>query len=135
MKHRVLTVADLMITAVITVRADATVIDAHADMELGAFRHLPVLDDRGRLVGILSDRDVLRALGRPRDTTVAEVMTRDVVFVRPHQAAHLAARIMIDRRIGALPVLGDDGGVIGLVTQTDLLDVARRALLSLPLAG
>ena len=134
MKHRPLTVSDLMVTAVITVHADETVRSAHADMDMGSFRHLPVLDQRGRLVGILSDRDVLRALSRPKEITVAEVMTRDPVTVRPDTGAHVAAQIMIDRKIGSLPVVGEDGHLIGLITQTDFLDVARRALLSLPLA-
>jgi CBS domain-containing protein len=134
MKPRNLTVADLMITAVVTVHADETVRAAHADMELGAFRHLPVLDQRGRLVGILSDRDILRALGRAKATTIAEVMTHDPVTVRADSPAHLAAQIMLDRKIGSLPVVAEDGRLIGLVTQTDFLDVARRALLALPLA-
>lgn len=133
MKSRQPVVGDLMVTAVITVRADETVRDAHADMEMGSFRHLPVLDERGRLVGILSDRDILRAIGRPKGTTIAELMTPDPVTVRADAPAHIAARIMMDRKIGALPVVDDDGHMIGLITQTDFLDVARRALLSMPL--
>jgi CBS domain-containing protein len=134
MKPRNLTVSDLMITAVVTVRADETITSGHADMEMGAFRHLPVVDAQGRLVGIVSDRDLLRALGRPRATTIAEIMSRNPVTVRADNAAHLAARIMLDRRIGALPVVNDEGLMIGLVTVTDFVDVARRALLALPLA-
>ncbi len=134
MKKHFLTTADLMITAVVTVRADETITEAHADMEMGMFRHLPVVDQRGRLVGILSDRDLLRALSRPSATTIAEVMTRDPVTVRANAPAHLAAQLMLDRKIGALPVVGEDGHMIGLVTVTDFVDVARRALLSLPLA-
>jgi CBS domain-containing protein len=133
MTHRHLTVGDLMVTAVVTVRADEAIREAHADMVLGAFRHLPVLDERGRLVGILSDRDILRTLQRNRATTIAEVMTRDPITVRAEQHASLAARILIDRKIGALPVVNDDGALIGILTQTDFLDVARRALLALPL--
>ncbi len=133
MNNRALTVDDLMVTAVVTIRADETVRAAHADMQMGAFRHLPVLDERGRLVGILSDRDVLRALSRPKETTIAEVMSRDPVTVTPDSAAHLAARIMLDRKFGALPVVGEDGRLIGLITETDFLEVARRALLALPL--
>jgi CBS domain-containing protein len=103
------------------------------DMAVGAFRHLPVLDDRGRLVGILSDRDILRALARPKSTIVAEIMTRSPVTVKADAAAHTAATIMLDRKIGSLPVVNDDGQLVGLVTETDFLEVARRALLALPL--
>jgi CBS domain-containing protein len=135
MKPRHLTVSDLMTTAVVTVRSNETVGNAHADMQMGMFRHLPVLDERGRLVGILSDRDILRALARPKATLVAEVMTRELVTVKPTTAAHLAAQLMVDRTIGSLPVVNDEGRMIGLLTQTDFLAVARRALLSLPLDG
>ena len=133
MKTRHPTVADVMVTAVITVRANEAVKAAHADMEVGAFRHLPVLDERGQLVGILSNRDVLRSVTKPKAVLVADIMTRDPVTVRQDQPAHLAAAIMLDRKIGSLPVVDDDGHLIGLVTQTDFLDVARRALLGLPL--
>jgi CBS domain-containing protein len=135
MKRRTLTVSDLMTTAIITVRPDEAVREAHADMRMGAFRHLPVVDERGRLVGIVSDRDILRTLARPRDTTIAEIMTRDPVTVVADRPAHIAAQIMLDRTIGAVPVVNEEGRLIGLVTQTDFLDVARRALLELPLDG
>ncbi len=125
--------SDLMSTAVVSIRPDATLADAHADMETGMVRHLPVLDERRRLVGILSDRDILRTLSRPRSTTVAEVMSRDVVTVRADQSAHAAAGLMLDRRISALPVLADDGSMVGVLTATDYLELARRALVGLPL--
>jgi CBS domain-containing protein len=135
MKPRALTVSDLMTTAIVTVRPDEPVRDASADMRLGAFRHLPVVDARGRLVGIVSDRDILRAAGRPKETTIAEIMTRDPVTIRGDAPAHIAAKMMLDRTISSLPVVNDEGRMIGLVTQTDYLDVARRALLALPLDG
>jgi CBS domain-containing protein len=133
MKHRTLIVSDLMTTALVTVRPDELVSEAHANMRLGAFHHLPVVDSRGRLVGIVSDRDILRTLGRSKETTIAEIMTRNPVTVRADAGAHLAARIMLDRTFGSLPVVNEEGLMIGLITQTDFLDVARRALLELPL--
>lgn len=133
MKRRTLTVSDLMTTAIITVRPDEKVSEAHADMKRGAFHHLPVLDNRGRLIGMVSDRDILRALGRAKETTIAEIMTQCPITIEADKSAHLAARIMLDRSISSLPVVNDAGQMIGLVTQTDFLDVARRALLDLPL--
>lgn len=129
-----LSVSDLMSTAVVTIRADATLADAHADMETGMVHHLPVVDGRRHLVGILSDRDILRTLSRPRDTTIAEIMTREVITVKPDHSAQGAANLMLERRISALPVVSDDGALIGVITQTDYLELARRALLGLPLA-
>jgi CBS domain-containing protein len=122
-----------MSTAVITADANETVKEAHADMQVGVIRHLPVLDDRRRLVGMLSDRDVLKVVGAKRNGKVADIMTRDVVTIRPDAPAHEAAQVMMDLKIGSLPVVDDAGTLIGLVTQTDYLEVARRALLGLPL--
>ncbi|MCB9559008.1 MAG: CBS domain-containing protein [Kofleriaceae bacterium] len=134
MTSHFLSVSDLMTTAVVSVRATEPLREAHADMQMGAFRHMPVVDDRGRLVGIISDRDVLRAISRHKATLVGEVMTRQPVTVKPDTVAHAAALVMLERKIGGLPVVDEDGHLVGLITQTDFLEVARRALLGLPLA-
>ena len=129
MKPYQLTVRDLMTTAVVTIRASESIREAHAEMELGVMRHLPVVDDRGRLVGVLSDRDVIGSLAGRKPRHVAEVMTRDVRTIRPTAPAHTAAGIMLDEKIGSLPVVDDEGVLVGIVTQTDFLAVSRRALL------
>jgi CBS domain-containing membrane protein len=130
MKNYDLKVADLMTTALMTINASEPLGEARVDMEMGLVRHLPVVDDRGRLVGIVSDRDIVRRTDKKR---VADVMSRDVVTTRPDTPAHLAASMMLDFRIGSLPVVDDDGALIGVVTITDYLGLARRALLNLPL--
>lgn len=131
MKAYDLKVADLMSTALLTVKASESVTDAHAEMELGLIRHLLVVDDRGKLVGVLSDRDLLSASKRHRK--VAELMSRDVITVRPESPASEAAGLMLDHRISSVPVVDGHGTLVGLVTQTDYLDLARRALLGLQL--
>lgn len=120
-----------MTTALVTVRANETVTNAHAEMEVGVIRHLPVVDDRGRLIGVLSDRDVLHA--RNTKARIADVMTRDVITVRPEAPAADAATIMLDNKISSVLVVEEDGALVGMVTQTDYLDLARRSLLGLPL--
>lgn len=82
---------------------------------------------------MLSDRDVLRAVGAKRNGKVADFMTREVVSIRPEAPAHEAAGLMIDLKIGSLPVVDDTGALVGVVTQTDYLELARRALLGLSL--
>lgn len=134
MKAHALTVADLMTTAVISVRGTETVRAALADMQMGAFRHLPVLDERGHLIGILSDRDILRTLQLPHPIPVAEVMTRDVVTVRPTTPAHKAAMLLLEHKIGSVPVVDDSGALVGMLTETDFVEVSHRALLGQPLA-
>ena len=119
-----------MTTALMTINASEPLAEAKIDMQMGLVHHLPVVDDRGHLVGIVSDRDIVRRADKKR---VADVMSRDVVTTRPDAPAHLAASMMLDFRIGSLPVVDDDGALVGVVTVTDYLGVARRALLGLPL--
>ena len=126
-----LRVSDLMTTALVTIKPDDNVVHARAEMEVGVFRHLPVVDERHRLVGVLSDRDVIHLKGA--NTKVASVMTRDVVTVKPDSYADEAASIMLEQKISSILVLDDEGMLVGVVTQTDYLDLARRALLGLSL--
>jgi CBS domain-containing protein len=130
MKASDLTVSDLMTTNLITIKASEPLQEARADMEIGVIRHLPVIDDRGRLVGVVSDRDLLASRRAHR---VADVMTREVITTRADAPAVDAATTMLDNKISSVLVVNDDEQLVGMVTQTDYLEVARRALLGLPL--
>jgi CBS domain-containing protein len=119
-----LTVGDFMTTALITMKPSDTLKHADVDMRLAAIRHIPVVDERGRLVGILSNRDVLRALaqnGAPTAIRIGEIMTRRVRTCTPRTSAAQAAEIMIEHKIGALPVIGEEGQLVGLVTESDFV--------------
>ena len=100
--------------------------DAWRTLQRENIRHLPVTRS-GRLVGILSDRDLLRAgdlLASKElafwDQTVAEVMTTKPVVCAPRTSIAEAARIMTTEKIDALPVVSGDK-LVGLITSTDLL--------------
>ncbi len=124
------TVADLATEAVVTVHASAKVGLADAKMRLADIRHLPVVDDEERVVGIVSHRDLLVALGESLGNAVAirSVMREDVVIVRPETRAYEAAALMLDRKIGALPVVDHSGRLAGIITETDFLRVAYELL-------
>lgn len=126
------TVRDLMAQNPATLDRNETLDLADQIMNLGRIRHMPVVDD-GKVVGILSQRDLFRsalivALGFGRRTTSAliktikikEVMTEHVVTITPDVAAKDAARLMIDKKIGCLPVVENEK-LIGLITETDIL--------------
>ena len=122
MKTRELKVSDLMSTALITVTPDESVTAADVEMKRVGIRHLLVVD-RQHLVGILSDRDLLAALATRESETirVRDVMTTPVRTLFTEAPAQLAAQWMVEDKIGALPVEGEDGQLVGVITETDLL--------------
>jgi len=87
-------------------------------------RHMLIVGADDCLHGVISDRDVLRALSRTPDwnmKSVSEIMTRDSFTTTPDSAISAAVRIMLENRINCLPVIGTDGRVCGILTSTDLL--------------
>lgn len=95
-------------------------------------RRFPVVDEEGKLVGIVSDKDLLYAAPSPATSlsiyelhylysriTVDQVMTREVITVDEDNLIEEAARIMVDNKIGGLPVMRE-GKLVGLITETDI---------------
>ncbi|MEM9195069.1 MAG: CBS domain-containing protein [Myxococcota bacterium] len=126
------TVADLMTTDVVTIHADQDVVFASGAMNIRKIRHLPVVRGK-RLVGLISHRDLLRAqanfmaklTGEGNTPTIAsvlahEIMTEEVETVSPELPADEAAMILVDQKIGCLPVI-HDGSLVGIVTEADFL--------------
>ena len=129
-----LRVRDLMVRSLVTVDRDAELGAAEKLMRTRRIRHLPVLDRARRLVGILTDRDLRRALLDPAlhersgqlSSTLERVKVRDVMTigalaVRPEMDVREAARMMHERDIGALPVVADANRVVGMLTATDVM--------------
>jgi acetoin utilization protein AcuB len=129
-----LRVRDLMVRSLVTVAHDAGLGTAENLMRTRRIRHLPVLDRARRLVGILTDRDLRRALLDPAlhersgqlSSTLERVKVRDVMTigalaVRPEMDVREAARMMHERDIGALPVVADANRVVGMLTATDVM--------------
>jgi FOG: CBS domain len=117
-------VADIMSSKLVTLSAHHTFGQAVQLMTNSPFRHFLVIHADGRLAGLFSDRDVLRALGRTPNwqaKNVSGVMTHKVFTVTPETPLSVAASEMLSRRINCLPVVGSDGKVCGIITSTDLL--------------
>lgn len=91
-------------------------------MRAGGFRHAPVIDAEGRVVGMLSDRDVREHKGFLATTRVSAAMVEPAITVGPDEPIERAAHLMRQRKIGALPVVDAQQRAVGIVTETDLLD-------------
>ena len=120
-----------------TVEESAPVSDAAAEMAAGGFRHLPVVDASGALVGMISERDLRSLLGtdivRFADATadvlaepVLEAMTPDPVSLPPTATLAQALEVFADERIGAIPVVDDADRPVGIVSYVDLLWTIRE---------
>ena len=105
----------------VTVRQDADFQKALSLMQEKKLRRLPVVDDDGRLVGIVVERDLLVAAMRYLQSRVevGDVMTRDVVTVGPDTDLNDVARTMLERKIGGLPVV-EHGRLVGIITESDI---------------
>jgi acetoin utilization protein AcuB len=127
-------VRDLMTPGPITVEPATPMLDARQRMANARIRHLVVVED-SRLVGIITDRDIRLNLPSPATSlsvweinallarlTVGEVMSRSVIVVDSARSAAEAARLMVDHKIGALPVV-DGGRLVGIVTESDFVRV------------
>ena len=123
-------ISDLMTTALVTARPEDMVDSTLYDMKLAMIRHLPIVDERGHLVGIVSDRDVLLSLGAAgtQNVYLRDIMSRNVETVLETASAESGLEIMLEKRIGSLPVVGDEGQLLGVVTETDYLQVAFAML-------
>ncbi len=125
----------IMKERVVTVRPESSVRQALVAMAEAGVRHLPVVDKLGRLVGLVSQLDIVRAMdliltaeGARGDILVGDVMSEPVFRVARRTPAHDAVALMIEHKIGALPVVDAEGRVIGIVSETDFLEIARETL-------
>jgi acetoin utilization protein AcuB len=124
----------------VTINTDAPITEALKVMRMHSVRRLPVLDKSGRMVGIVSEKDLLYASPSSASSLsiyemhymisqlkVTEVMTTDVTTISPDTPLEEAARIMADNKIGGLPVL-QDGHLVGIITETDIFKVFLEML-------
>ena len=126
-------VRDRMSSPAVTVTASASFPDALKLMRERRFRRLPVVDKKGRLVGIVSERDLLYA--SPSSATslsiwevhyllanlhIKTIMTKKVITTTPDTPVEDAARLMVTHKIGGLPVVDGRREVVGVITETDI---------------
>ena len=115
-------VSDRMSKHPVTIRADADYKLALNLMQDHAMHHVPVLDAGDKLVGVLAERDLLLAAMHYLQSVieVSEIMHRNVVTASPDMPISEAAMLMVNNKIGGLPVLNGNQRVIGIITETDI---------------
>ncbi len=133
-------VSDIMTRDVYSIDEDDTLTNLLETMNSMRFRHTPVTDDGNHLVGLLSERDLLRVSASSllpsgqqdsflkNQFHVRDIMQRDVQSVRPEARIADAGRLMLRERIGSLPVVDDSNELVGIVTESDLVELALELL-------
>lgn len=128
-RERMLLVEDSMTREVVTIGPETTAEEALALSRRKRIRHFPVVEG-GRLVGIVSDRDLRSATpalgdqGRAaalKEIRVSQVMTEDPATACPGDPVESAANVMREKRIGCLPVV-EDGRLVGIITSSDVME-------------
>lgn len=134
------TVADVMTRRLVTVREDDVIANIDDAMHRLRVRHMPVIDEKGTLVGLLSHPDLLHAAAsflsdREADRNaiinqvpVGRIMQREVVTVEPGDSLVEAGKLMWDAKIGCLPVVERNGTLVGIITEADFIAVAVELL-------
>jgi CBS domain-containing protein len=131
MEWRQIRAGDLMSTPAVALRENVSLRRARLEMELQRIRHIPVIDHEGHLRGIVTERDLGRALARARPgarLNLGDCMRRRVLAVSADSPACEAVELMLRARIGCLPVIGRDDRLVGIVTETDVLRLCYDAL-------
>jgi CBS domain-containing protein len=137
------TVKDVMTTQVVVVRRGVTFKEMAATLRRCRVSAFPVVDENGKVIGVVSEADMLakealaahrmvdglvhhREVQKAEGVTAGDLMTHPAVTVRPEDSVEHAARLMYSLRIKRLPVVNAGGGLVGLISRTDLLAVYDR---------
>ena len=117
-------VTEVMTRGVVTVHPDQTLAEAVSLIATHHFHHLVVTNTNDNAIGILSDRDILRAVARSPDWPsyqISEAMTPNPITVLAESPLFVAIAKMLSCKFNSLPVVGQNGTVIGILTSTDIL--------------
>ncbi|MFE6843809.1 CBS domain-containing protein [Streptomyces sp. NPDC057686] len=124
MRHR--SVADLMTRTAVTVRRTTAFKEIARLLKEFDIIAVPVIDDTGRPVGVVSEADLLRRRPAGGAATAEELMTSPAVTARPEWSVVRAARIMQRHQVKRLPVVDEQGHVVGILSRSDLIQLFLR---------
>jgi len=129
-------IANWMTKDVVTLTSDRSMMKASKLMKDKAVSCMPIVDEDGKLVGIVSDRDIKDASPSKAttldmhelyyllsDIKIKDIMTKKVTTIRPDETVEKAAVLMLEGHFGSLPVVEEDGTLVGIITDTDVFKV------------
>ncbi|MGP0593138.1 CBS domain-containing protein [Nitrospira sp. T9] len=130
---------DIMSSPVVTLPVTSSLAQAWDVVLSRRFRHIPILDAKDIVVGILSDRDLLRGTmesvlsgttgpKKQAGGSIHSLISRPVLVASPEAELRALARVLLEERIGALPIVSEAAGLVGMITRSDIL----RALVAHP---
>ncbi|TGK92751.1 CBS domain-containing protein [Leptospira brenneri] len=120
---------EIMSTPALTLPSTETISNCLDFMLEKRIRHLPITNEKGILVGFVSDRDILeKSKSYERDWPISDIMTKRVLAGSPGAKIRGVTQVLLEERIGCIPVVNDDNHPIGMITRSDLL----RLLLKYP---
>jgi len=134
------TVADVMTRKIVTVSEQDALNTAEYGMHRMHFRHLPVVDSNGKLIGLLSHGDLLHAASSSLSDKEAErnalilqqpvrrIMQREILTVQPSDSLIQAGKVLWESKIGCLPVVDAEGSLLGMLTKSDFIRVALQLM-------
>jgi len=123
------TVDELMTRDVVALDEDETLGDAGRILARKHIRHLPVVRN-GKLVGLVTHRDLLRCLSGPQGGScrAGDIMVKQLLTILPDTPLRDAVRMMRQHKYGCLPVVNEKHGLVGILTEADLIRVAEQAI-------
>lgn len=129
--NEVLFVREIMTKAVVTVAPTSPISEVAQLFSERRYRHVPIVSPKGSIVGLISDRDVLKyhakSSNRERDKEpVSTIMVSEVLVATPDTLIRDVARTMFEERIGSLPIIDERNEIVGIVTRSDIM----RALIT-----
>jgi acetoin utilization protein AcuB len=129
-------ISDWMTREVITVEPDVSMMKASKILKEKQIRRLPVVDAGRKLIGIVTDRDIKEASPSKATTLdihelyylLSEIKVKDIMTIKPftitpNNTIEKAALLMMEKRVGGLPVVDEQGVIVGIITESDIFKV------------
>tara|TARA_R100001377_G_scaffold36904_2_gene20547 strand:+ start:4700 stop:5332 length:633 start_codon:yes stop_codon:yes gene_type:complete len=126
---------DIMTSSVISLYGDTLFSEAWVKFQAYRFRHFPVTNRENKIIGIVSDRDMFANTDIMKETVsamrgveyISQVMVHKVITASPNTSIHEICRVMFSQHIGALPIVGENYELLGLITRSDILRILIKS--------